>query len=77
MSGQRELETDEAPRIRSRTSRSIARLRSVSMDAYPLWRSRLLFLVGTGAPRTVEDLTNGLQGPGAGGPPAGTIDAPR
>ena len=46
MAAQRESETDEAPRVRSRTGRSIARLRSASMDAYPLWRSRLLFLVG-------------------------------
>ncbi len=33
-------------RRRSRYGRSIARLRSASMDAYPLWRGRLLFLFG-------------------------------
>ncbi|MGC5777876.1 chloride channel protein [Methylobacterium sp. NFXW15] len=46
MSGQNGLQTDEPRRVRSRTGRSIARLRSASMDAYPLWRSRMLFLVG-------------------------------
>lgn len=48
MSGMREgSETDVAPRrTRFRYGRSIARLRSVSQDAYPLWRSRLLFLAG-------------------------------
>ena len=46
MTAQRESETDEKRKVRSRTGRSIARLRSASMDAYPLWRSRLLFLVG-------------------------------
>lgn len=31
---------------RSRYGRSIARLRSASLDAYPLWRGRVLFLFG-------------------------------
>jgi len=41
---------------------------------------RLLFLVGTGAPRTTDDTNNGQQGPGPGTPagtPAGAVDAPR
>ncbi|MEA1834186.1 chloride channel protein [Methylobacterium durans] len=35
-----------APRRRARTRRSIARLRSASIDAFAIWRRRLLFLVG-------------------------------
>ncbi len=38
--------TDAPPPQRSRYRRSIMRLRSASMEAYPLWRGRLLFLVG-------------------------------
>ena len=37
---------DPPVRRRSRYGRSIARLRSASLDAYPLWRGRLLFLFG-------------------------------
>lgn len=37
----------DAPRPRrSRYRRSIMRLRSASLEAYPLWRGRLLFLAG-------------------------------
>lgn len=46
MSRQDGSDTDEASRTRFRYGRSIARLRSVSLDAFPLWRSRLLFLAG-------------------------------
>lgn len=37
---------DAPPPQRSRYHRSIMRLRSASMEAYPLWRGRLLFLAG-------------------------------
>ncbi len=41
----RETTTSPRPR-RSRYRRSIMRLRSASLEAYPLWRGRMLFLAG-------------------------------
>jgi H+/Cl- antiporter ClcA len=39
-------ETGTRRKARFRYGHSIARLRSASMDAFPLWRSRMLFLIG-------------------------------